>query len=527
MNAKASFTLKSRNPDVLTSIANLSSDEVFTPPELASRMLDLVSQAWSDSHDGEIIWENSEVVFIDPFTKSGVFLREITSRLIHGLEKKIPDLQARVDHILTSQVFGIAVTELTSYLARRSVYCSKTANGEHSICTSFDHPNGNIWFERQDHAWRAEKCIFCGANKKDYDRENIESYAYPVLHTENLNQLIEKAFGRKMKFDVVIGNPPYQLGQSGGESVGGFAMPIYQKFVEAAKGLDPRFITMVTPSRWFAGGRGLDEFRGEMLSDRRLSVLVDFPNSAEVFPGVDIKGGVSYFLWDASAEGKCAITTVVGGETGPTSERYLDSYDVLIRRNEAIPILEKVLTKAKALGLDFLSEAVSPIQPFGIRTNFRGQSSEEGLKDPVLLYQNGGTSYVSLDEVARNKEWVGEWKVLLVRAAGSGHDSKVLTNPIVAPPMSACTETYLVIGRFKTEIEAKNLAAYARTRFLRFLVSLRKYTQDIYSERFAFVPNLDVSQVWTDQKLYASFDFKEEEINFIESMISSMEGSGD
>jgi site-specific DNA-methyltransferase (adenine-specific) len=525
VNSKAGFALKGRNPDVLTSIANLSNDEVFTPPDFASRMLDLLSEHWSGVNNGAIIWEDMDVTFIDPFTKSGVFLREISSRLIQGLEKKIPDLQTRVNHVLKNQVFGIAITELTSYLARRSVYCSKIANGVHSICSTFDNPQGNIWFERQNHTWVSGKCKFCGANRKDYDRESLESYAYPILHDENLNQLVEKAFGKKMKFDVVIGNPPYQLGQSGGESVGGFAMPIYQKFIEAAKGLDPRYITMVTPSRWFAGGRGLEEFRAQMLSDKRLSALVDYPNSAEVFPGVDIKGGVSYFLWDASSDGECEVTTVVAGEVGTKSKRHLDSYDVLIRRNEAIPILEKVLAKSAKMGLKFLSEDVSPIQPFSIRTNYRGKPSASGIKEPVLLYQNGGTSFIAKSEIPRNVEWVPMWKVLLAGASGSGNDPQVLGRPIVTEPNSACTETYLVAGRFDTEIEARNLDAYLRTRFARFLVSLRKYTQHIYNERFAFVPKVDFSKHWDDSSLYKEFGLNVSDIKFIEAMVTPMEPS--
>ena len=525
MNNRASFALKGRNPDVLTSIANLSSDEVFTPPEFASRMLDELAARWTATNNGENIWADRNVKFIDPFTKSGVFLREIAKRLVLGLSDQIPDLQSRVNHVMANQIYGIGITELTALMARRSVYCSKWANGPHSICTVFDDVQGNIWFEAFSHSWVRGKCSFCNANQSDYDRDSLESYAYPFLHTEDQDQLISKAFGGKMKFDVVIGNPPYQLGQSGGDSVGGFAMPIYQKFIEAAKGLDPRFITMVTPSRWFAGGRGLDEFRASMLADRRLTVLVDYPNSAEVFPGVDIKGGVSFFVWDSSANGECEVTTFVGGDAGPKSKRYLDAYDVLIRRNEAIPVLEKVLAKSSKLGLKFLSDDVSPIQPFSIRTNYRGKPSATGVKDPVVLYQNGGTSFIAKAEIPRNVDWVPYWKVILAGASGSGNDPQVLGKPIVAPPNSACTETYLVMGIFNTEAEARNLDAYLRTRFCRFLVSLRKYTQHIYNERFAFVPKLDLSKRWDDASLYKEFGLSPSDIAFIESFVTPMEMS--
>jgi site-specific DNA-methyltransferase (adenine-specific) len=337
MTEQVALSLRNRNPDVLTCIANLSNDEVFTPPEFANQMLDLIADAWAKDHDGANIWAESSLRFLDPFTKSGVFLREITTRLVEGLKYEIPDLAKRVDPILTKQVFGIAITQLTSLIARRSVYCSKWANGKHSIAKSFETEDGNIWFERLEHTWVGAtefeeaadqsgnpiqggvngKCKYCGANQRDYDRGDLlETHAYAPIHTDNINARMAELFGDEMQFDVVIGNPPYQLGQSGGDAIGSFAMPIYQKFVQAAKALDPRYVVMVTPSRWFAGGRGLDEFRQEMLTDRRMRALVDYPDSREVFPGVDIAGGVSYFLWDSSWDGLCQVTTHAAGSPG-------------------------------------------------------------------------------------------------------------------------------------------------------------------------------------------------------------------
>ncbi len=175
LTGQASFSLRGRNPDVLTCIANLSNDEVFTPPEFANRMLDTLAEAWAASHDGANVWADKTVKFLDPCTKSGVFLREITSRLVKGLADEMPDLQARVDHILTKQVFGIGITHLTSLLARRSVYCSKHANGLHSIAKSFTIDAGNIWFERTEHMWADGKCAYCGASQKALDRgEGLE-----------------------------------------------------------------------------------------------------------------------------------------------------------------------------------------------------------------------------------------------------------------------------------------------------------------------------------------------------------------
>ncbi len=530
MSNQASFALRSRNPDVLTCIANLSNDEVFTPPEFANRMLDTLAEAWAANHGGANIWADKSVKFLDPCTKSGVFLREITSRLTQGLEQEIPNLEKRVNHILKMQVFGIGITQITSLLARRSVYCSKHATGKHSIATSFASDDGNIWFKRVKHTWDGEKCKFCGANRRDYDRgPGLETHAYAFIHTDSVKARLTEIFGGNMQFDVIIGNPPYQLGQSGGDAVGGFAMPIYQEFVKAAKSLDPRFVVMVTPSRWFAGGRGLDEYRGEMLADKRMRALVDFPDASEAFPGTQIKGGVSYFLWDNSWNDACEVTTIEGGKpTAPPARRHLGAYDVLVRRNEAVPILEKVLKVNAKDGFGSLASRVSPIQPFSIRTNFRGAESPKGIKNPVRLIGNGGESFIARADVPRHDSWIDEWKVLLGRAYGAGdsYPHQIYNHPIVAEPGTACTETYLVVNRFRSGAEAKRFAVYLRTRFVRFLVSLRKNTQDIYNERFQFVPVLPMEREWTDEMLYKRYGITKTEIAFIESMIRPM-GEGD
>jgi site-specific DNA-methyltransferase (adenine-specific) len=523
---QASFALRGRNPDVLTCIANLSNDEVFTPPEFANRMLDTLAGAWAADHKGANIWADSSVKFLDPCTKSGVFLREITSRLAKGLANEIPYLEERVDHILTKQVFGIGITHLTSLLARRSLYCSKHARGKHSIAKGFKSDAGNIWFERVEHGWVNGKCRYCGANARDYDRgEGLETHAYAFIHTDDVSARLRKIFGGDMQFDVIIGNPPYQLGQSGGDAVGGFAMPIYQKFVQAAKSLDPKHVVMVTPSRWFAGGRGLDEYRSEMLADKRMRTLVDFPDAAEAFPGTQIKGGVSYFLWDSSWKAGCEVTTIHGGKpTSPPMKRYLGAYDVVVRRNEAVPILEKVLKLNAKDGFDNLSNKVSAIQPFSIRTNFRGTETPKGMKKPIRLIGNGGETFIERSKVPRNDAWIDEWKVLLGRAYGAGDafPHQIYNHPIVAGPGTACTETYLVISRFKKQAEAKRFAGYLRTRFVRFLVSLRKNTQDIYNERFQFVPALPMDRDWTDETLYKKYGITKSEITFIDSMIRPM-----
>jgi hypothetical protein len=372
---------RGRNPDVLTCIANLSNDEVFTPPEFANRMLDTLAEGWAAGNNGANIWADSTVRFLDPCTKSGVFLREITSRLIKGLAAEMPDLQTRVGHILTKQVFGIGITQLTSLLARRSLYCSKHAMGEHSVAKGFASDDGNIWFERTEHTWVGAKCKFCGAPKLEFDRSpELENHAYAFIHTNNASARMGELFGGDMQFDVIIGNPPYQLDDGG---FGQSAAPIYQLFIEQALSLEPRYASFVTPSRWMTGGKGLDKFREKMLSDRSLRKVVDYPKLYEAFPGVKIRGGISYFLWDKDNHGPCSIQTIWDGKpTGPAVERFLDAYDVLVRRNEAIPILEKVRQHDEAT----LQERVSTGKPFGFRTFFHGKAKPTGLKDPIKLF---------------------------------------------------------------------------------------------------------------------------------------------
>lgn len=517
MNTQASFRLRGRNPDVLTCIANLSNDEVFTPPEFANRMLDTLADAWAADHSGAILWEDSTVRFLDPCTKSGVFLREITSRLNKGLTTTLPNIEERVDHILTKQVFGIGITHLTSLLARRSLYCSKYAAGEHSIASSFESNDGNIHFERTEHTWAMGKCTYCGASAKSFDRGGgLETHAYTFIHTDSISARIAELFGGDMQFDVIIGNPPYQLDDGG---YGTSAAPIYHLFVEKALALDPRYAVFVTPSRWMAGGKGLDKYRARMLSDKRMRCIVDYPKLYEGFPGVKIRGGISYFLWAREHMGKCEVRTIWDGQqTGPAVSRHLDAYDVLVRRNEAVPILEKVRAKAEPT----LDKRVSSRKPFGLATNFKGKQSEDRLKNPVQLYENQRISWVERSSIPSNTEWINQWKVLMTAVQGTSAavETKFLSKPIVAGPGSACTETYLVAGHFNSETEANIYARYLRTRFVRFLVSLRKSTQHATRDVYAFVPDLPLSQEWTDAKLFKRYRLTANEIAFIESQVA-------
>lgn len=541
---KAPFTLRGHNPDILTSIANLSNDEVFTPPELASRMLDQLAASWAQANDGANIWADPSVTFLDPFTKSGVFLREITRRLVEGLDLVIPDLSERVDHILTRQVFGIAITQLTALLARRSLYCSKTANGRHSIARSFATPEGNIWFEPMAHSWVGAtdfvetsdsegnpvakgtngRCRFCGTSQKALDRESsLETHAYAFIHTDDTRTFVDQLFGEGMQFDVIIGNPPYQLDDEGGHR----PVPIYQKFVEQAKALDPRFLVMVTPSRWMSGGLGLAEFRATMLADSHIRVLVDYPVSAEVFPGVEVKGGISYFLRDRDHPGKCSFTRVRDGVASEPIERNLDAHDILVRDAMAIPLLER-LQKRNETSFESL---VASVRPFGdqLRSNFKDYKlSRSGQYRVPILLNVGGTrteAWTKSTYVKNNEKLAETWKIFLPKAGSDG--GQRIPNPVIGPPQigrpgQVCTETFLAIGPFSTEAEANNALSYLTSRFARYVISLRKLTQDNVPSTFKWLPLQDWTkpESLTDSALYKKYKVSSAERAHIEMMVA-------
>ena len=490
------------NPDVLECLANLSNDEVFTPPRVANAMLDLLPQE---------LFRNPKTTFLDPCCKSGIFLREIAKRLIVGLEPVFPDLQERLDHIFHKQLFGFAITELTALVSRRSVYCSKFADGQYSIST-FDTPEGNILLPSAEHKWVDGKCARCGASK-DILKDRTESHAYAFIHGINP----EKVFN--MKFDVIIGNPPYQL-QDAGESTG--ASPIYQDFVEAAKKLNPAHLVMIIPSRWFAGGKGLNDFRAAMLQDRHIAELHDFMDANACFGnGVEIKGGVCYFHIDKKHDGPCRIVTHDGTKAVSEGSRFLlePGVDTFIRHQLGVEIYRKV----KAKGEPAFAKLVSSRKPFGLDTTTVGHPSPS--PEPLILYRNGGTSYINKSEVPKGYDWIPIWKLYISKAYGAGEifPHQILGVPLIGEPNSCCSETYIVIGPFKDKQTTENVKRYIATRFFRFMVFLKKITQDATSRVYELVPMQDFSKPWTDEELYAKYGLTDEEIAFIESMVKPME----
>lgn len=521
-------------PDVLSCLANLSNDEVFTPPDVVNQMLDLLPQE---------LFQNPNTTFLDPACKTGVFLREIAKRLLVGLEDKIPNLQERIDHIFHKQLYGIAITELTSLLSRRSLYCSKYPNGPYSI-TKFDNPEGNIRFRRINHTWgKNEKCVFCGASKEQWDRgENLETYAYEWIHTNNPEEIF------KMKFDVIISNPPYQMtfGIEGGNSSN--AKSIYNHFIDKAAKLNPRYMCMITPSRWMTKtAQGIPDIWIETaLHSNQFKIIHDFEDASECFPGVEIKGGVSYFLWEKDYNGKCKYYFHKASMTSPIYRYdYLDSKNagIVVRNPQAYSILEKIEQYEGAYynnTANNFSGLVSAKHFFDdsnyLTSNWKGYKDKSSSDYTIKYYLNVDRErtfrWINNSQLPKNKKTKDLWKVFIPAAGGSGYDDIILGKPFIGEPGSVCSQTFLVIGYDPekhnfSRSECENIITYIQTKFFRYLVSIKKKTQNGPRGVYQFVPIQDFTHKWTDEMLYKKYNLSNDEINLIESTIRPMELGGD
>jgi len=496
------------NPDVLECIANLSNDEVFTPPEVANAMLDLLPQE---------LFQNPKTKFLDPACKSGVFLREIAKRLLVGLEKEYPDLQCRVDHIFKNQLYGIAITELTSLLSRRSVYCCKYADNKYSV-TKFDSLHGNIFFEDVEHLWVDGKCLHCGIGKESFESQfgdKEEKHAYQFIHNALPGEL------ENMKFDVIIGNPPYQL-EDGGN--GKSAKPIYQHFIEQAKKLNPKYLSMIIPSRWFSGGKGLEQFRKNMLEDKHISHLVDFENFKDVFPGVDLAGGACYFLRNREYTGDCLVKNFKDNQYFEM-KRDLNENIYFIRQNKAIEIIRKI----KEINREYpsLEERVSTRKPFGLPTNY--EPKENGI--PCWFIQKIGLKYASHNDVDDTNNYLNKWKFIVPKSpiAGQTDFSKPVAfyydgNTKIAKPGVCCTESFIILGAFDTETEVSNFKSYIMTKIVRFLLLQTVVSQDVTKKNFCLIPDLKkYENPYSDDLLCKLWNITKEEWNYIDSRIGNIE----
>lgn len=495
------------NPDVLTCLANLSNDEVFTPPTVVNQMLDMLPAE---------LFRSPKTTFLDPVSKSGVFLREIAKRLMIGLEQEIPDVHERANHIFRHQLFGIAITELTSLLSRRSVYCSKKANGKYSLCTEFDDEQGNIRYKNIEHTFVKGSCKYCGAAESVFGpkvRAELESHAYEFIHTDNPQKLF-----KNMKFDVIIGNPPYQLSDGGNRNS---ASPIYQLFVQQATKLNPRYLLMIIPSRWYCGGRDLKEFRDMMLDDGHISVIYDYKRGGDCFPGIRAGGGICYFKWEKDYNSN--EMTYTSHEEEPVKRLKKEfGLDFFIRDNMARNVVEKVHNIDSIM----MSSRVWSQKPFGFRTNF----VDYRVKGEIKLYtkkEKCGYAYVNRDEVEKNAEYIDSWKVVTSRSTSVPEEDNGqvlrMSQTFISEPGSVVTESYVVIDAFDDKEQAENCMSYVKTKFMRYLCQPTIVSPDVSNRTFDLVPLQDFSHPWTDEMLYKKYNLTEDEIAFIESMIRPME----
>lgn len=322
-----------------------------------------------------------------------------------------------------------------------------------------------------------------------------------------------------MKFDVIIGNPPYQLSDGGN---GKSAKPIYQHFVNQAKKMNPRYLTMIIPSRWFTGGKGLVDFRQSMLSDRHIRKLVDYENFKDVFPGVDLAGGACYFLWDRDHEGACEVTNY-GTEAYSVATRYLDEYETFIRQNLAVDIVKKVHSKCDS----FLSDRVSSRKPFGLPTNYPPQD----IGVPCWFIQRIGRKYAAKKDVDDSRGYLNKWKLIAPKAPIAGQTD--FTKPVgfyyegntkIAKPGECCTESFIVVGAFDTEAEVLSYRSYIFTKVVRFLLLQTVVSQDVTKKNYCFVPDLGKYEgEYSDEMLCKMWDITDEEWAYIDSRITAVE----
>lgn len=328
--------------------------------------------------------------------------------------------------------------------------------------------------------------------------------------------------GQPMKFDAIVGNPPYQLETSGDSRQ---AVPIYDLFVNTAKLVEPHYLSMIMPSRWFAGGMGLDDFRNDMMHDHRIVKLVDYTNAKECFPQISISGGICYFLWDSKYDGMCNFISIRNGDVH-SSNRALDEFPILVRYNEAISILHKIAAKKESR----FDEIVSPLMPYGLPTNYRGKM-EKDRADDLALYASDGVTYIHRDEVNKGTNSVDKYKILISKtgaehAGEPGKDGmfKVLTSSMrIINPGEVCTHSYFVIGAYDDYSHAENTLLYLKTKFVRALILLALTSINLSKLVFPFVPMQDFSKTWTDEELYKKYELTEDEIAFVESTIRVME----
>lgn len=533
--------------DILETITNVGNDEVFTPRRTCDMMLDSLP---------EEVWHNPSYKWLNPATKNGIFEREIALRLDKGLEHVIKDREERRKHILQKMIFSIGQTKFTSNVARRTLYyCSranrkcdglKAADGHYingyaiGNGSWFDSEEGNIKTPHTTHEFGKDgKCIYCRiAKTSNYMNANQrEQYSYDFIHINHLvlDKKLQQMFfkgDKNMKFDIIIGNPPYQLADGGG--TGDSAKPIYNLFIDQARSLSPKYISMIIPSRWMKGGKGLDDFRKTMIEDTHIKMIYDFENSAECFPNNHIDGGVCFFVWDINYNGMVDYYYKPKDDAATFSKRYLktDASDTVVRDYKQLSILEKIVSKKEPK----FSSIVYSRNPYGFNSDFFNRKEthseivihENPFEDCVKIYgvegKKGGSKrvsgYIESKNVRKSRDTINKYKLLFSKAFTT--TATVPPEIILAQPNEICTETFLLIGGWKSKNEQLNCLTYMKTKFFRALLFFNRHSLNISKESFDLIPIQTFNRKWTDKDLYEKYGLSNDEINYIEKNIEEM-----
>lgn len=438
----------------------------------------------------EDIFLNPEARILEMNSKSGLYPLYMAYSLyamkLPGPEDKLPleQTQALWQETVEQQIFVLCKTRMAESITRRTLvgYQDWTVN-----TTYIPHLLERMEKDPQRLAKKLEK---------------------PETWRKN---------GEPMTFDAIVGNPPYQIADGGNNAS---AMPVYQRFVELATTIEPHYASMIMPSRWYSGGRGLDDFRANIMNDTRMRVLYDYASSDYCFPGVDISGGICYFLWDKDYDGPCTVTNAES-QIAHSVKRYLNEFPILVRSNAAISIIDKVARRKEQT----LDTFVSSQKPFGLRTFARPDENGD-----LTLRWNGGKGPISSDKVTGGTELIDKWKVIVSRVlyehggkADKNGQSRILSILEMLGPKEVCSETYIVVNSYDTEAEAAGLYSYLKTKFARFLIMQATSSIMITRGCFMFVPVQNFTEEWTDEKLYKKYELTEDEIAFIESTIRVME----
>ena len=526
--------------DILETLSSLNNHEVFTPPTVARQMLDLLPSE---------VWKNPYLKFLDPCAKTGVFLREIMVRLNDNLPRKnefgedyycdgnnLNNPMERLYHIRRNMLYAIATSNLTAQITRRVLYGVTVANSDKDKACGFKGLNdtynykmwndygklrqrdGNVFYGHNNpqHDFDLKgKCKICRMSR-EASEEDTESYAYPFIHGK-VSTNIQKIRSGDMRFDVIIGNPPYQISDGGGN--GSSAIPLYHKFIELALSIKPMYISMITPSRWVNGGKGLDKFRKTMFSNKHLVSLQHYTKSRDLFPSVDIEGGVSFFLIDRSKNTNLLETLTIDGNNEDIFNIDKTSPFIIMNR-----IGVSVFEKVSVIESSFLSTCVLARNPFGISSNSKHITDNDNSNTLIeVATKRFKIKYINKKYIIKHQELIGKYNVVLSKLNGAANNNgRVIGNPEILGNGQCCTDTYLVLKSYDNLDLCLKFVSFVKTKFFRFMVSLKKTTNISSRKSFCYTPDICLSEEWTDEKLYAKYNLTQEEINYIESTIKEM-----